>query len=907
MPPITRTSNNARLRPIELPGDAASLLQRWDDVVRAQPDLPAIASPGSSLTFAEADALSDRIAVDIAARFPGDDTPLGVFVDHTALGLLGLLATVKAGRIVVMFDAHVPAERRRDISVLAGIGGCLASADHLDAAAELAIDPSAVMSLDASYSAAQRASAAARGLSAHDATADAANAFTPEQLAVLARGRARSGTDPVLVVFTSGSSGAPKGVIQTHNALMNDVMTMTTGFRITPQDRVALVLPFGFAAGSSLFFDSVLNGASVWAFDPRDGGVRGLISFIENESLTVLACTPHLARSIVASLPPGRLLSSIRLISTVGEAIHGRDVDAIRACLPPTVPFINWVGSSEVGVLAMHEIPAGAPVPQGTIPAGRVVENKEVRLLRDDSTPAAPGEAGEILTVSAYLSGGYWGDDTANAARFSDAGDGRRICRQGDLGRFDDNGDLVLLGRADSAVKVRGYLVEPSEIEAAFLEIDSVTEAVVVTVVDPPAPTRLIAYVAQETSQRPHSVAALRRFLRLQLPEYMVPATIVPLSSLPRNDRGKVDRQQLPAVPPVVQSTEPMEPRELVLSDIWAEVLGLEFVGLDDDFMALGGDSLSAEELFAIVRERFGIALASTDLVESPTLREFARRVELGATALPSHPDVVTLRSGGIRTPLFCFAGAGALALTFLPLARHFPDHDMYAFQSHGLEVRAWPDQSVEAAATRNLQLMRIIQPRGPYLLIGHSYGGLVALEMARQLTQAGETVEMVTLLDTYLPLPTARKVSTPEVRRSTPEAGTSEAGRSTPLAAGKRFVRGQVERVLPLGLPERAEWARHARARVAGVVRFRGQKQFDALFDKTGLVSRKYHLKPYDGRVLLVIADANPDGEAAWSGLLTGSHEIVHVRSEHSSLIREPYASEVAAAVQSELDRLAQ
>ncbi|MET0990073.1 MAG: alpha/beta fold hydrolase [Glaciihabitans sp.] len=905
MPPITRTSNNALLRPVVLPGDAASLLQRWDDVVRAQPDSPAIASPGSSLTFAETDALTDRIAVDIATRFPGDESPLGVFVDHTALGLLGLLATVKAGRIVVMFDAHVPAERRREISVLAGIGGCLASAENLHAASELAVDASAVMSLDDAYSAARRATAAsapaqepaATGSSAHG---PAAEDFSSEELAVLAHGRARSGDDPVLIVFTSGSSGVPKGVIQTHNALMNDVMTMGTGFRLTPQDRVALVLPFGFAAGSSLFFDSVLNGAGVWAFDPRDGGVRGLISFIENESLTVLACTPHLARSIVASVPPGRILSSVRLISTVGEAIHGRDVDAIRACLPPTVPFINWVGSSEVGVLALHEIPAGVPVPQGTIPAGRVVANKEVRLLRDDSTPAAPGEAGEILTISAYLSGGYWGDATANATRFSDAGDGRRICRQGDLGRFDD-GDLVLLGRADAAVKVRGYLVEPSEIEAAFLEIDSVTEAVVLTVVDPPAPTRLIAYVAQETAQRPHSVAALRRLLRLQLPEYMVPATIVPLSSLPRNDRGKVDRQQLPPVAPATQSTEPMEPRELVLSDIWAEVLGLEFVGLDDDFMALGGDSLSAEELFAIVRERFGIALASTDLIEAPTLREFARRVELGATALPSHPDVVTLRSGGIRTPLFCFAGAGALALTFLPLARHFPDHDMYAFQSHGLEARARPDRSVQATATRYLQLMRIIQPRGPYLLIGHSYGGLVALEIVKQLTRAGEVVEMVTLLDTYLPLSSSKAFAPP----APPVADRIRP--SSALEQGKHFVARQLKRVLPYGLPEPDQWSRHIRARAAGVVRFKGRKQYLAIFDHTSLVSRKYSLAPYDGRVLLVLADGNPDGEEAWHDLLVGSREIVRVRSEHSALLREPHATEVATAIQAELDRLAQ
>jgi acyl-coenzyme A synthetase/AMP-(fatty) acid ligase/thioesterase domain-containing protein/acyl carrier protein len=889
MPSVTETSNNVLLRPVVVPGDAASVLQRWDEVVRAQPDRPALHSRGAGFTFAETDDLTDRLALTIAARFPDDGAPVGVFVDHTAPGLIAVLATIKAGRIVVVFDAHTPAERRGEIAALAGITACIADDANLTAAAELAPGPDAVLSLT-------EAVAHAGGNSAAD---DGGERFTETERAVLAAGRARTGDDPVLIVFTSGSSGIPKGVVLTHNTLMNDSMTLGSGFRLTPQDRVALVLPFGFAAGASLVIYALLNGSSVWCFDPRSGGTRGLISWIEGESLTLLACTPHLARSLVASVPPGRVLSSLRLFSTVGEAIHGRDVEAVRALLAPTTSFVNWVGSSEIGVLAFHEIPPGTPAPQGTMPAGRVVANKEVRLLRDDSSPAAPGEPGEIVTVSDYLSGGYWGDAAANAVRFGETEDGRRFVRQGDLGRFDEAGNLILLGRADAAVKVRGYLVEPSEIEAALLEIDTVTEAVVVTVVDLPAPTRLIAYVAQDASQRPHSVAALRRLLRLQLPEYMVPATIVPVSSLPRNDRGKVDRQQLPPVEAPVPSTDPLDSRELVLSDIWAEVLGLETIGLDDDFMALGGDSLSAEELFAIVRERFGVTLASTDLIEAPTLREFAQRMKLGSTALPSHPDVVTLRSGGIRTPLFCFAGAGALALTYLPLSRHFADHDMYAFQSHGLEVRALPDRSVEAAATRNLQLMRIIQPRGPYLLIGHSYGGLVALEIARQLTRAGETVEMVTLLDTYLPL-SASKVP---LQTTTPE----REGAATPVRVGTNVLRRQIARVLPYGLPEAAEWTRHARARVAGVVRFRGEKQFDALFDYTSLVSRKYTMTPYDGRVLLVLADENPDGADAWRDLLTGSHDIVQVRSEHTSLIREPHATEVAAIIQAELDRLAQ
>ena len=368
-----------------------------------------------------------------------------------------------------------------------------------------------------------------------------------------------------------------------------------------------------------------------------------------------------------------------------------------------------------MGGIATFEIPGGAPVPDGIVPAGSISSNKEVRLVDEHGAPVAEGEAGEILVVSDYLAAGYLHDDEQTALRFGTDADGRPTCRQGDLGRFDGNGDLVLLGRADAAVKVRGYLVEPGEIEAAFMTMPDVTEVVVTTVVAPPAVTYLIAYVVTKATVRPPSPAAFRRGLRGVLPEYMIPTHIVALPSLPRNERGKVDRQQLPPVAPRVPVDEEQDMRQQIMAGIWGETLGLTDIALDDDFMALGGDSLTAEEMLAAVHDRFDVDLASTQLLEYPTLREFTGRVTSTAKALPSHPDVVTLRSGGTETPVFAFAGAGALALTFLPLSRHLEGRSVYAFQAHGLEQRALPDWSVEAAARRYLEIIRVIQPKGPY------------------------------------------------------------------------------------------------------------------------------------------------------------------------------------------------
>jgi thioesterase domain-containing protein len=315
--------------------------------------------------------------------------------------------------------------------------------------------------------------------------------------------------------------------------------------------------------------------------------------------------------------------------------------------------------------------------------------------------------------------------------------------------------------------------------------------------------------------------------------------------------------------------------------------------------MALGGDSLAAEEMLAIVQERFGVALVSTDVVEAPTLREFTRRVMLGSASLPSHPDVVTLRSEGTDTPMFCFAGSGALALTFVPLSRHIPNRPVYAFQARGLEKRAMPDWTVESTARRYLEIIRIVQPRGPYILIGHSFGGLVALEIARVLTDAGETVDFVGLLDTYLPRSSGKQPTMnfePMVER--PSAATA-------VDKARDFAQAQVHRVLPDGLPALRQWNRQARAYLAGVVPFSGQRQFDAFFDHGAITSRRYHLRPYAGRTMLVLADNNPDGPDAWRALLTGPHEFVNLACEHSSLLRDPHAATLATILNAELDGL--
>ncbi|KQS08673.1 hypothetical protein ASG04_06820 [Curtobacterium sp. Leaf183] len=890
-----------------------SLLAGLSDVAARLPDALAVTDEHLSLTHGELDRVTRAAGMLFDQRLTPDDhsglgvdvpqggasVPVGVLVTHGVGSVLSLLGLVRAGRTIVALDPFLPEARLRHVMSLAGIVDVVADQAHAAQAATLVADRGTVLPFGPLV-------AEARAIAAADAP-----------IAPVAAAAERSGRDPLVIIFTSGSTGAPKGVVMTHRQAMADTVAEREVFRFVPEDRLASVLPHGFSAGFSLVLSGLLAGASMHVADPRRTGVDGLATWIRDAGLTTLHTTPHLVRSVVSALDPADdRLRGLRMVATVGEAVTGPDLAALRPLLGPTTSFCNWTGSSETNVYAVNEIRSTDPVPERSIPSGRIVAGKRIVLRRSDGSIADVGESGEIVCISDAMTSGYWGAPETTATRAGVADDGTPSWAVGDLGRFDEDGRITLLGRADDAVKVRGYLVEPSEVESALRTVDTVQEAAVVAVKAPPAPTRLVAYVVTKRGRRSASPAAIRKALRDLLPDYMVPTAIVPMAALPRNERGKVDRAALPEAPSLAMTlgeggtalpdADTYDQWQLAVAQIWSEVLGLPSVGplqlpavgLDNDFAALGGDSLSAEEMLALVNDRLGVDLPSTDLLESPTVRTFAARARLGAAAVPSHPDVMTLADGvgAEAAPLFCVAGAGALGLTWAPLSRRLGDRAVYAFQQHGLERRSVPDWSIPAMAKRYIELMRVVQPRGPYTIAGHSFGGLVALEMAAVLTAAGQTVHRVVLVDTYLPEQTAEQVDVVEFGELDLGPGSApRTGLRRRVTDRTAFVR---ERVLaPFG-----QIGRRARAYGAGMFRWQGQQQFRAFFDHAVVVSRRYRPPVYEGAVTLVVADGNDSGASRWAPFLVGGADEVRMHSEHSSVLREPYVGELAEALREQL-----
>jgi hypothetical protein len=536
------------------------------------------------------------------------------------------------------------------------------------------------------------------------------------------------------VIYTSGSTGTPKGVVVEHRSIVRKLSALKQDFGVDGQFRSALFISSGFDASiEQALLPLVGGGAVVIVDDEVRASARLLWQTVADRGVTFLSCVPSYLETIIPYADPDLHLKHLAL---GGERLTPSMIQKIRRHL--TVDRLtNLYGPTETTIDAVSfDIPREWS--GNEVPIGRPMANYRLYALDEKLQPVPPNVAAELYIAGDGLARCYWASPGLSAERFVAnpyGSQGERMYRTGDLVRWRSDGVLEFVGRADTQVKLRGLRIEPGEVETALLRQGSVQVAAVVLREDVPGVPRLVAYVVP--SRDTVDTVALRAFASSMLPDYMVPSAIMVLDSLPLMPSGKLDRRSLPVPDPVSLSRRraPRTPQEEILCGLFAEVLGLERVGIDENFFEMGGHSLLAMRLISRIGSSLDVEIGIRGLFEAPTVETLARRLVPGRPARSDFEVLLPIRPTGKLPPLFCIHDAGGFSWPYSKLIKHVPDRPIYGLQARSLTNRQLRPSSIDEMATDYLNLIRKIQPAGPYHLLGWSFGGLVAHTIATRLT----------------------------------------------------------------------------------------------------------------------------------------------------------------------------
>ncbi|HLG95230.1 MAG TPA: non-ribosomal peptide synthetase [Bryobacteraceae bacterium] len=553
-----------------------------------------------NFTYAQLNSLANALGREILDAAPSSTPgvePVAVLLPRGQEAVVALLATLKAGKLHVALDAGFPRERL----------------------------------------AAQLADSQARLLLTSPAQRSLAESLAPERVLAIEipsfispcanLGLQIPSDSAATIQYTSGSTGAPKGVINLHGNIIHNVYCHASTGRIGASDHF---LPNGLLGS----LNALLSGASVFPYAVKEFGLASLSGWLRENGITVMSLVPTTFRRFAAQLSISEQFPNLRLIKLTGEAIYPGDIRLFQERFAPGCFLQFSYALTEAGSVAWRFIGHEATANQDLVPVGLPVPGKEVLLLDDQHRAVPAGAAGEIAVRSRYLAAGYWRQPEQTEARFlrDPSESGVRIYLTGDVGRMDSDGMLVHLGRKDSQVKIRANRVELAEVEAVLRGVDGVGEAVVVARPDESGENYLAAYFVP-SSTPPPPFGVVRRALAQKLPDYMVPAAVMPLTELPLLPNGKVNRNALPEPPRRTvaresrEFTRPRTPMELLIADCWRNILRVDRVGTSDNFFDLGGDSLAAVELATELERQTGVRVSPVSLA-SQTLAQLAASVE---------------------------------------------------------------------------------------------------------------------------------------------------------------------------------------------------------------------------------------------------------------------------------------
>ncbi|OBH51075.1 non-ribosomal peptide synthetase, partial [Mycobacterium sp. E2479] len=695
------------------PRTAVSIPALFAAQVERAPDAVATVCGDRAWTYRELEDTANRLAHLLADHGAGPGQCVALLLSRSVEAIAAILAVLKTGAAYVPVDPALPEAR---------IGFILADATPIAAVTTAAL----------------RSRLDGHDIPVVDVHDDAVQSQPSTALPTPAP------DDLAHIIYTSGTTGVPKGVAVTHHNVAQLFDSLNAGIELVPGQVWTQFHSLAFDFSVWEIWGALLHGGRLVVVPEEvTRSPEDFHDLLIAERVSVLTQTP----SAVGMLSPEGLGPAALVIGA--EPCPAELVDRWA----PGRVMINVYGPTETTMWASKSAPLTAG--SGSPPVGSPVPGAAFFVLDAWLRPVPSGVVGELYVAGRGVGCGYWRRSGLTASRFvacpfagaDGAGaQGHRMYRTGDLVRWRADGQLDYLGRADEQVKIRGYRIELGEVQAALAALDGVDQAVVVAREDGSGGRRLVGYITGNAHP-----AETRAALATRLPAYMIPAAVVALDALPLTVNGKLDRRALPA--PEYDGTNgyraPATPTEETLAGIYAEVLGLERVGVDDSFFDLGGDSLSAMRVVAEINKRLDADLAVRTLFHAPSVRSLSRQLGTGASQLDIVP--VEVLKEGADLPLFCIHPGGGMSWPYQRLSNYL-DCPIIGIQQLLVDDEAEP-QTIPDMAKNYADRIQKVDPNGPYNVLGWSFGGLVAHEVAIELQQRGCAIARLILFDAQLSL----------------------------------------------------------------------------------------------------------------------------------------------------------
>jgi amino acid adenylation domain-containing protein len=705
--------------------------QLFEEQSERTPEVIAIVCEDEQLTYRELNQRANQLAHYLQRSCVKPETLVGLCMSRSLDMVVGILGILKAGGAYVPLDPTYPKERFAFLIQDSQPSVLLTQEKHLSKLPEL---KAKIICLDTQWETISQ-----------EESDNTHNGVTPENL--------------VYVIYTSGSTGTPKGILIQHKSLVNYAQYACDAYEIHPGDRVLQFASINFDASAEEIYPCLISGATlVLRTEKMLNSVATFLETCDAWRITLLDLPTAYWHEIVLGVAEEGLAipASLRVVIIGGERALPERLKLWQQHVGRKVRLFNTYGPTETTIVVMVAELTEVELDQGEVSIGRPIANTQIYLLDASLRPVPIGMPGEMYVGGVGLARGYYHRPELTAERFIPHPFSNEpytfLYKTGDLARYRKDGEIEFLGRVDNQVKIRGFRIELEEIEVALRRHLSVRDAIVLAREDIPGEKHLVAYVIPFPEQH-YANRDLRNFLKELLPEYMIPSAFVRLDTFPLMPNGKIDRGAFP--PPSTtrerDDDDYVAPKSMLhhqLIAIWEELLHIQPIGIADNFFYLGGHSLLAARMVASIEQVCGKKLSPAVLFAGPTIEQIAEALQREEGPKP-RISVVAVQRGKSQQPFFFLHGdpTGGAFYCFQLAHSLGEDKAFYVLEPYRFDDLLIPP-TMEMMASAYIEQIRSIQPEGPYLIGGWCDGGLMAYEIARQLTEQGQGIDQLVLMD---------------------------------------------------------------------------------------------------------------------------------------------------------------